>query len=93
MTTTKIGEWRGKAIDSEGREIVLTNESYVPELMVNLFFVTAVMEKGVTVIGGKNGIHLKKGTQKVRRNGKRTVTNNRKVEMRICHVGDSLVLT
>ncbi len=69
MTTAKIGKWRGKAIDSEGKETnkVLTNVSNVPELMVNLFSVTAVMEKGVTVIGRKNGIHLKKGNWSMHR--------------------------
>ena len=62
MNTKKIGKWRGTAIDSEGnqKKITLTNVSYVPDLMVNLFSLTAVMEKGVSVIGGKNGIDLKK---------------------------------
>ena len=55
MMTLKVGKWKGKAIDSEGNEVkvILTNVSYVPELMVNLFSLTAVMEKGISVIGEK----------------------------------------
>ncbi len=51
LTTAKIEKWRGKASDSEGKEtnIVLTNVSYLPKLMVNLFSVTGVMEKGAMV--------------------------------------------
>jgi hypothetical protein len=62
MTTVKIGKWKGMAIDLEGRkhEITLTNVSYVPQLMVNLFSLTAAMEKGYSVVGSKEGITLQK---------------------------------
>jgi len=55
MNTLKIGKWKGMAIDLEGRkqEITLTNVSYVPQLMVNLF--------SLTVTGSKEGIRLQKG--------------------------------
>ena len=67
MTTTKVGKLKGTIIDSEGRKVIatLTNVSYVPELMVNLFSLTAVMEKNISVIGTKTGIVLEKGTWKV----------------------------
>ena len=44
-----------KSYDSEGNEtkITLTNVSYAPELMVNLFSLTAAMKKGTLVIGEK----------------------------------------
>ena len=66
MTTMKVGKYRGTIIDAEGRKtkITLTNVSYVPELMVNLFSLTAVMEKNCSVIGTKNGIVLEKGNWK-----------------------------
>lgn len=62
MTTQKIGTWKGVATDMEGnkRNITLTNVSYVPELMVNLFSLTSAMEKGFSVIGTRDGIVLKK---------------------------------
>jgi hypothetical protein len=62
MTTSKIGKWKGTAIDKEGnRKIVtLTNVSYVPELMVNLFSLTAAMDKGFSIAGSKEGITLNK---------------------------------
>lgn len=63
MTTTKVGKWKGVAIDLEGRKtnITLTNVSFVPDLMVNLFSLTAAMDKGFSVTGSKDGIDLKKG--------------------------------
>ena len=63
MTTTKVGKWKGVAIDLEGRKtnITLTNVSYVPNLMVNLFSLTAAMDKGFSVAGSNEGINLKKG--------------------------------
>jgi len=62
MTTLKVGKWKGTVIDLEGRkhEITLTNVSYVPQLMVNLFSLTAAMEKGYSVVGSKDGITLQK---------------------------------
>lgn len=64
MTTTKIGKWKGVAIDQEGRKnnITLTNVSYVPDLMVNLFSLTTAMDKGYSVNGSKEGITVQKGT-------------------------------
>lgn len=64
MTTLKIGKWKGVAIDSEGRKsnLILTNVSYVPQLMVNLFSLTAAMEKGLSVTGTKEGIEIRKET-------------------------------
>ena len=43
------------SFDSEGnqKKNTLTNVSYVPDLMVNLFSLTTIMEKGVSVLGGK----------------------------------------
>ena len=68
LTTTKIGKYRGTIMDSEGnpRKITLTNVSYVPELKVNLFSLTTVMEKNFSVTGTKAGIEISKGTWKVR---------------------------
>ena len=68
LTTTKIGKYRGTIMDSEGnpRKITLTNVSYVPELKVNLFSLTTVMEKNFSVTGTKVGIEISKGTWKVR---------------------------
>ena len=65
MVTLKVGKWRGTAINSEGQEqkIVLTNVSYVPDLMVNLFSLTTAMERGFTINGSKNGITITKGDQ------------------------------
>ena len=66
LTTTKIGKYRGTIMDSEGnpRKITLTNVSYVPELKVNLFSLTTVMEKNFSVTGTKAGIEISKGTWK-----------------------------
>ena len=62
MKTLKTGKWRGTAIDSEGRrqQITLSNVSYVPDLMVNLFSLTAVMDKGFQVDGNHKGINILK---------------------------------
>jgi hypothetical protein len=62
MKTLKTGKWKGVAIDSEGtrRQITLTNVSYVPDLMVNLFSLTAVMDKGFQVDGNHKGINIQK---------------------------------
>lgn len=63
MSTLKVGKFKGDVIDSEGKTktVTLTNVSYVPELMVNLFSVTAAMEKDCAVSGSKDGIEIKKG--------------------------------
>jgi hypothetical protein len=63
MTTTKIGKWKEVAIDREGRKniIILTNDSYIPDLMVNLFSLTSAMEQGDFVNGSKDGSNLHKG--------------------------------
>ncbi len=63
MTTMKTGCWRGTAIDSEGtrKRITLTNVSYIPDLMVNLFSLTAIMEKNFHVDGTNKGIKIQKG--------------------------------
>ena len=68
MTTVKIGKYKGTVIDSEGNstKVTLTNVSYVPELMVNLFSLTAVMEKNFAANGTKNGIVIKKGDWSVK---------------------------
>ena len=54
-------------IDSEGNQQknILTNVFYVPELTVNLFSLTTVMEKNFLVSGMKTGIEILKGTWKV----------------------------
>ncbi len=63
MTTLKTGCWRGTAIDSEGRKkkITLTNVSYILDLMVNLFSLTAIMAKDFHVNGTSKSIKIQKG--------------------------------
>ena len=63
MSTVKVGKFKGSITDSEGKTttVTLTNVSYVPELMVNLVSLTAVMEKGCSVSGSKEGIEIRKG--------------------------------
>ena len=63
MSTLKVGKFKGDIIDPEGKTktVTLTNVSYVPELMVNLFSLTAVMEKECSVSGSKDGIEIRKG--------------------------------
>ncbi len=41
--------------------VALTDVSYVPKLLVNLFSLTALMEKGCSVSGSKDGIEIAKG--------------------------------
>ena len=67
LTTTKIGKYKGTITDLEGNsmKIMLTNVSYVPELSVNLFSLTTMMEKDFSVTGTKAGIKISKGTWKV----------------------------
>ena len=62
MRTVKTGKWRGIAVDSEGtrKQITLSNVSYIPDLMVNLFSLTAVMDKGFQVDGNSKGITVQK---------------------------------
>ncbi len=50
MSTATVGKFSGHIVDSKGNctAIVLTNVTHVPELMVNLISLTAVMEKGGT---------------------------------------------
>jgi hypothetical protein len=62
MRTVKTGKWRGIAVDSEGtrKPITLSNVSYIPDLMVNLFSLTAVMDKGFLVDGNNKGITVQK---------------------------------
>ncbi len=68
MTTLKIGKWKVTSVDSEGRtkKITLTYVSYVPDMMVNLFSLTTVLEKGFSVVGTKEGIDIKKGDWKIK---------------------------
>jgi len=68
MKTLKTGKWRGTAVDSEGtrRQITLSNVSYVPDLMVNLFSLTAVMERGFKVDGSQKGIYIQKNEWSMR---------------------------
>ena len=72
MTTVKVGKFKGDLVDLEGNttKVVLTEVSYVPELMVNLFSLTAAMERNFSVIGTKEGIEIKKGEWKLRFNTK-----------------------
>jgi hypothetical protein len=68
MKTLKTGKWRGTAIDSEGtrRQITLSNVSFVPDLMVNLFSLTAVMDNGFQVDGNNKGINVQKDNWSMR---------------------------
>ena len=68
MRTVKTGKWRGTAVDSEGtrKQITLSNVSYIPDLMVNLFSLTAVMDKGFQVDGNSKGITVQKQEWKMR---------------------------
>ncbi len=68
MTTKKVGKYSGTIINSEGKDkrITLTNVSHVPELMVNLFSLTAVVDKGCHVPGTKEGIDIQKGQWQVK---------------------------
>jgi len=63
MTATKKGTIRGEWKNEEGdiRTITLNEVSYVPGLLVNLFSLTAAMEKDFKVVGSKEGIEIKKG--------------------------------
>ena len=63
MSTLKVGKFKGDIVDSEGhaKTITLTNVSYVPDLMVNLFSLTAAIEKNCSVSGSKEGIEIRKG--------------------------------
>ena len=63
ITATKIGTVRGEFTKANGDKtlILLTNVSYVPDLLVNLFSLTSAMEKDFTIIGSKQGIEIKKG--------------------------------
>ena len=72
MTTMKVGKYRGTLIDANGNQtkVVLTNVSYVPELMVSLFSLTAAMERNFSVVGTKDGIEIEKGPWKVKFNQK-----------------------
>jgi len=62
MQATKKGVVHGKFKKPDGSMgvIVLTNVSYVPDLVVNLFSITEAMDKGCLIIGSKSGISLSK---------------------------------
>ena len=68
MKTLRTGKWRGTAIDSEGtrRQITLSNVSFVPDLMVNLFSLTTVMDNGFQVDGNNKGIVVQKDNWSMR---------------------------
>jgi len=63
MQAVKVGMVRGEVRKENGamQQIVLTNVSYIPDLVVNLFSLTAAMEKDFTVVGSKKGLEIRKG--------------------------------
>lgn len=64
LTATKSGTVRGelRLANGDKKLIVLTNVSYVPDLLVNLFSLTSAIEKDFTVHGSKQGIEIRKGS-------------------------------
>jgi len=67
MLVTKTGKLRGEIIDENGKSkiITLTNVSFIPDLVVNLFSLTLVMEKDYSIVGTKKGIKVNKGSSSV----------------------------
>ncbi|MFM8622588.1 MAG: hypothetical protein ACKOB3_04330, partial [Holophagaceae bacterium] len=63
MSVTKIGKIKGQVRKDNGelQQITLTNVSYVPDLLVNLFSLTVAMEKDCTIVGSKKGMEIRKG--------------------------------
>lgn len=68
LQATKTGKVRGmiKKDNGQSQNIILTDVSYVPGLLVNLFSLTAAMEKDFKVTGSKEGMDIKKGRYTLR---------------------------